>query len=103
MTQRPMSETPSSAYTPPKPAEAPPPKPRRPLLPLIVAAGVALMLVFISVGLFMAASPEPDQVQGKVEAETFTDATKEPSRVERFMAAEGDQVTAGQELALMSS
>ena len=40
---------------------------------------------------------------GMVEAETFTVATKVPSRVERFLASEGDQVKAGQELALMSS
>ena len=47
MNQRPMSETPSSAYTPPQPAEAPPPKPRRSPLPLIVAAGVVLLIAFI--------------------------------------------------------
>lgn len=103
MNQRPMSETPSSAYTPPQPAEAPPSKPRRSPLPLIVAAGVVLLIAFIVVGLFLAARPAPDQVQGMVEAETFTVATKVPSRVERFLAAEGDQVKAGQELALMSS
>ncbi|HBV12468.1 MAG TPA: hemolysin secretion protein D, partial [Brevundimonas sp.] len=47
---------------------------------MIVAAGVALLLVFIVVGLFLAARPAPDQVQGMVEAETFTVATKVPSR-----------------------
>ncbi|WP_427789281.1 HlyD family secretion protein [Brevundimonas diminuta] len=99
-----MSETPSSAYTPPKPAVAPPPKPaRRSPVTLIVAAVVALLIAFIVVGLFLAARPAPDQVQGMVEAETFTVTTKVPSRVERFLAAEGDQVKAGQELALMSS
>lgn len=99
-----MSETPSSAYTPPKPAVAPPPKPaRRSPVTLIVAAVVVLLIAFIVVGLFLAARPAPDQVQGMVEAETFTVTTKVPSRVERFLAAEGDQVKAGQELALMSS
>lgn len=99
-----MSETPSSAYTPPKPAVAPPPRPaRRSPLRLIVAAVVVLLIAFIVVGLFLAARPAPDQVQGMVEAETFTVTTKVPSRVERFLAAEGDQVKAGQELALMSS
>lgn len=99
-----MSETPSSAYTPPKPAVAPPPRPaRRSPLTLIVAAVVVLLIAFIIVGLFLAARPAPDQVQGMVEAETFTVTTKVPSRVERFLAAEGDQVKAGQELALMSS
>ncbi|MEN5145039.1 HlyD family secretion protein [Brevundimonas diminuta] len=99
-----MSETPSSAYTPPKPAVAPPPRPaRRSPLTLIVAVVVALLIAFIIVGLFLAARPAPDQVQGMVEAETFTVTTKVPSRVERFLAAEGDQVKAGQELALMSS
>lgn len=99
-----MSETPSSAYTPPKPAVAPPPRPaRRSPLPLIVGAVVVLLVAFIVVGLFLAARPAPDQVQGMVEAETFTVTTKVPSRVERFLVAEGDQVKAGQELALMSS
>ena len=68
-----MSETPSSAYTPPKPAVAPPPRPaRRSPLTLIVAAVVVLLIAFIIVGLFLAARPAPDQVQGMVEAETFT-------------------------------
>lgn len=99
-----MSETPSSAYTPPQLAVAPPPRPaRRSPLRLIVAAVVVLLIAFIVVGLFLAARPAPDQVQGMVEAETFTVTTKVPSRVERFLAAEGDQVKAGQELALMSS
>ena len=101
-----MSETPSSAQTPP-PETLPPEarlKPvRRPPITLIVAAVVILLIAFIIVGLFLAARPPKDQVQGMVEAETFTVVTKAPSRVERLLSAEGDQVVAGQELAVLSS
>ena len=62
-----------------------------------------LVLVFIVVGLVLAARPPADQVQGMVEAETFTVATKAPSRVEQLLASEGQQVAAGEVLAVLSS
>lgn len=78
-------------------------RPGRPLMALIIGGGVLLLIGFILFGLFLAARPTEDQVQGMVEAETFTVATKVPSRVERFLVSEGQQVMAGQELAVMSS
>ena len=72
-------------------------------LTLAITAGVIALIAFIIVGLYLAARPEREVVQGMVEAETFTVATKVPSRVQRIFAAEGDQVVAGQELAVMSS
>lgn len=97
-----MTETPTP---PPSSPSGEPVRKSRRLSPLMlaIAAGVVLLLVFIVVGLFLAARPPKDQVQGMVEAETFTVATKVPSRIERFLADEGQQVTAGQELALLSS
>lgn len=73
------------------------------LLPVVIGLGVLALLVFIVVGLILASRPGPDQIQGMVEAETFTVATKVPSRVEAFMAVEGQQVQAGQVLARLSS
>ena len=84
-------------------ASSPAPKKGRSLLPVVIGVGVAALLVFIIVGLVLASRPGPDQIQGMVEAETFTVATKVPSRVEAFMVSEGQQVTAGQVLAQMSS
>ena len=83
-----MSETP--APSPPAPTR------RRPLRFWLTTLGVALLLVFIVVGLVLAARPPADQVQGMVEAETFTVATKAPSRVEQLLASEGQQVAAGE-------
>jgi len=80
------------------------PKPRRSgLRTIIIGAVVAAVLIFVIVGLVLAARPAPPQVQGTVEAETFTVATKAPSRVERLLVAEGDWVTEGQLLAVLSS
>ena len=96
-----MSEPVSSA-----PYSDTPPAPRKKsggLLPLVIGVGVLALLVFIVVGLVLASRPGPDQIQGMVEAETFTVATKVPSRVEQFMVTEGQQVTVGQVLAQMSS
>ncbi len=90
-----MSETP--APSPPAPTR------RRPLRFWLTTLGIALLLVFIVVGLFLAARPPADQVQGMVEAETFTVATKAPSRVEQLLASEGQQVAAGEVLAVLSS
>jgi HlyD family secretion protein len=83
----------------------PPPPPRRKPSgkTLLIALVVIAVLVFVVVGLVLAARPAPPQVQGMIEAETFTVATKAPSRVEKMLAAEGDRVTAGQVLAILSS
>lgn len=93
-----MTET-----APPAP-EARPPVRRRPATRTILIGAVALAVaVFVIIGLFLAARPAPAQVQGMIEAETFTVATKAPSRVERMLASEGDRVAAGQVLAELSS
>ena len=81
---------------------SPRPRPKSPLA-WLVGAGLILLVGFIIFGLFLAARPPKEQVQGMVEAETFTVATKIPSRVERFLVSEGQQVILGQELAIMNS
>lgn len=100
-----MSETtsPDLPPLPPEPHAGPNAGKRPSWLKGAVAAGLAALIVFITVGLYLAARPASEQIQGMVEAETFTVATKVPSRVERFLAEEGAQVAAGQELALLSS
>lgn len=70
---------------------------------IAIGIGLILLVLFIFVGLFLAARPPEDQIQGMVEAETFTVATKVPSRVETIFTHEGETVTAGQEMALLSS
>lgn len=67
------------------------------------ALGIALV-VFIGIGLWLAYKPVPDQLQGMVDAEQFTIATKVPlSRVEKLLVAPGQQVKAGQELVALTS
>ena len=83
----------------------PPPRPRRapPVRTLLIAVAALAVLAFVVIGLFLAARPAPPQVQGMVEAETFTVATKAPARVEKMLASAGDRVVAGQVLAILSS
>ncbi|MEJ0064383.1 MAG: efflux RND transporter periplasmic adaptor subunit [Caulobacteraceae bacterium] len=54
-------------------------------------------------GLFQATRPPPDQLQGVVDTDQVNAATKVLSRVEKLLVREGDQVQAGQTLAVLSS
>ena len=92
--------------TDPAPVDAPTAPRRRPratIRTVLIGAAVLAVLVFIGVGLYLAARPAAPQVQGMVEAETFTVATKAPARVEQLLASAGDRVAKGQALALLSS
>ncbi|WP_245863719.1 HlyD family secretion protein [Caulobacter mirabilis] len=95
-----MTETPPA----PEPAAALPSRPspdRRRLLVWIAIAAVVLIIAF---GLWLAYRPQPDQLQGMVEAKEVTIATKVPlSRVEKVLVKEGQPVTAGQPLIILSS
>jgi HlyD family secretion protein len=64
---------------------------------------ILAVLAFIVWGLVQAARPAPDQLQGMVDTHQINISTKVLSRVERLAADEGDQVKAGQTLALLSS
>jgi HlyD family secretion protein len=89
-----------SEVAPPSAAPAPKrPPPRR-----IVTIGLlAVVVVFVGWGLFQAARSVPDQLQGVVDTDQINVATKVLSRVEKLEAREGDQVRAGQSLAVLSS
>lgn len=65
--------------------------------------GLLLVFLLIVVGLWLANRPKPGQLQGMVEADSFNVATKVPSRVNRLLVEEGEQVKAGQVLATLSS
>jgi len=68
-----------------------------------VLAGVAV-LAFIGWGLWLAYRPAPVQLQGMVDAEQITIATKVPlSRVEALLVKPGEPVKAGQQLVRLSS
>lgn len=82
-------------------APAAPSRTPRLIVAIAIAAAVTL---FIVVGLWLAYRPAPSQLQGMVEAEELTIATKAPlTRLERLLVAEGDRVKAGQVLAELSS
>ena len=92
--------------TDPAPVDAPTAPRRRPratIRTVLIGAAVLAVLIFIGVGLYLAARPAAPQVQGMVEAETFTVATKAPARVEQLLASAGDRVAKGQALAILSS
>lgn len=70
---------------------------------LLPAAGAAL-LAFVAWGLWKAAQPLPEQLQGMVDAEQVNVATKVPlARVAQLLAHEGQAVKAGDELAVLAS
>jgi HlyD family secretion protein len=87
-------------------AETPPPVPprRRPPVRRVLAVALPVAIVaFVLWGLVQAARPAPDQLQGVVDTDQVNVSTKVLSRVERLLAREGDRVSAGQTLALLSS
>ncbi|HET7795995.1 MAG TPA: efflux RND transporter periplasmic adaptor subunit [Rhizobacter sp.] len=85
-------------------ADEPAPHRRSPLWRWLGVAAGAALVAFVGVGLWLAYKPVPDQLQGMVDAESYTIATKLPlSRVERLLVAEGDRVQAGQPLIVLSS
>lgn len=93
----------SQAEHPPAPETATPPPARRAKLRRLI--GILLLLAvlgFLVWGLVQAARPAPDQLQGVVDTDQINVSTRVLSRVERLMAREGDQVQAGQTLALLS-
>jgi HlyD family secretion protein len=96
-----MTET--ATVPPPAPETPPPSRKRKGPQTLIIALAALAVLAFVVIGLFLAARPAPPQVQGMVEAETFTVATKAPARVEKMLASAGDRVVQGQVLATLSS
>lgn len=64
----------------------------------------ALAVAVIALGLWLAYRPAPDQLQGMVDTDEVTIATKAPlSRVEKLLVDAGQTVKAGQELAILSS
>lgn len=66
-------------------------------------AGIAIVVVAVALGLWLAGRPGPEQVQGMVDADSVNVATKALARVERLMVDEGQRVTRGQLLATLSS
>ena len=70
---------------------------------LILWGVLAVIALLIAIGLWLASRPPAQQLQGEVQAEEINVATKILSRVDQLLAAEGDRVTAGQTLAILSS
>lgn len=69
-------------------------------------AAIILAVAFVAFvvwGLYMAARPAPDQLQGMIDTDQINVATKLPSRVDKLLVDEGDHVHAGQLMALLSS
>lgn len=82
----------------------PPRKDRPRWLPVVGAVGAVAAIGFIAWGLWLAYRPAPLQLQGMVEAEHLTIATKVPmSRVEKLLVNTGDKVKAGQPVVQLSS
>jgi HlyD family secretion protein len=80
--------------------QAPPPSKSRRIVLLAIGA---VVLAAIVVGLWLASSPPPDQIQGMVDAHEVNVATKTLARADRLLAEEGDMVRPGQLLATLSS
>jgi len=93
--------TTDTATTDTAPADAP--EPARPRRRLPLALGLLAVALLLAVGLWLAARPGPDQLQGMVDADEVNVATKALARVERLIAEEGQAVKPGMLLATLSS
>jgi HlyD family secretion protein len=80
--------------------EGPAPAKYRRIVPLLVGL---VVLAAIVMGLWLASSPPPDQIQGMVDAHEVNVATKVLARADRLLAEEGDRVRPGQLLATLTS
>ncbi len=85
-------------------ADIPPPPPPawRNRSHLLWGAGGVLALLLL-LGLWLAARPGAEQLQGMVDADEINVATKAIARVDRLIAREGDRVKPGQLLATLTS
>ncbi len=69
-------------------------------------AGVALaaaFALFVAWGLYEAARPAPDELQGVIDTDQVNVATKVLSRIDRLLVREGEHVQAGQAIAVLTS
>ena len=98
---------PAAADAPVAPDHPAPPRAARrraTLLRWALMLAALLVVLFIGFGLWKAYQPAPAQLQGMVDAEQLTIATKVPlSRVEKLLVQPGERVRAGQALVLLSS
>jgi HlyD family secretion protein len=85
----------------PQPEQGPDPAPARSRLPLYLGLGVVALL--LAIGLWIAARPGPEQLQGMVDADEVNIATKALARVDRLIAEEGQVVKPGTLLATLAS
>lgn len=65
--------------------------------------GVAVILVILGVSLWYMNAPSVSYLQGQVEAKQINVASKIPGRIDSILVEEGDVVTAGQILAIIST
>ncbi|WP_242184050.1 HlyD family secretion protein [Sphingomonas sp. CARO-RG-8B-R24-01] len=89
-----------------KPAAKPAPNPDAPpsrRARILLFVGLAIVVVIVAIGLWLASRPAPEQIQGMVEADSVNVATKALARVDRLLVDEGARVRAGQVLATLSS
>ena len=70
---------------------------------ILLYAGLAIVIVLIAIGLWLASQPAHAPLQGEVDADTINVATKALARVETMPVQEGDRVAAGQLLVTLSS
>ncbi len=64
---------------------------------------LAVVILIIALGLWLASRPEPPMLQGMTDADVIQVSAKVPGRLERLLVREGDRVVAGQLLYILSS
>ncbi|WBO24265.1 HlyD family secretion protein [Sphingomonas abietis] len=69
----------------------------------LLYGGLAIVILIVAFGLWLASRPVPDQLQGMVDADEVNVATKALARVDHLIANEGDRVKPGELLATLSS
>ena len=76
---------------------------KSPVKSRLLVGGLVLLAVVLGLGLWVAARPAPQQLQGMVDADEVNVATKALARVDTLLAEEGDPIRKGTLMATLSS
>ena len=69
----------------------------------LLVGGLVAVAALLAIGLWIAARPGPQQLQGMVDADEVNVATKALARVDTLLAEEGDSIRRGTAMATLSS
>ena len=70
---------------------------------ILASTAVVILLGFLGYGIIRAYTPQPELLQGQIEAQEYHISSKVPGRIERVLVSRGDKVTKGDLLYVIDS